>query len=98
MGLKTRTTISQNVNYDDLEQFVKEKTGREWSFVAAGEYDNGEQHTFVLKGGPLDKWDTKSMQEFITSGTGYPHPHTMMNWLAEQKHIVPGRYVIDINW
>lgn len=98
MGLKVKTTISQNVEYEELERFVQEKTGREWSIVAAGEYNNGEQHTFLVNGKPLDNWDAKGMSDFITKGTGYPHPATMMEWLAEQKHIAPGRYTVDIFW
>jgi len=98
MGLKVTTTISQQVDYNDLEVYVQELTGYEWSFVAAGEYGNGEQHTFTPNGKPLDEYDTKIMADFLDNGKGYPHPSTMFAWLAADKHIQPGRYLVDIFW
>lgn len=48
--LKTRTVTHQEVDYFDLDTFVKEITGREWEFVAARECGNDTEHTFSVTG------------------------------------------------
>jgi len=98
MPLKVKTTISQQVDYIDLDQYVQELTGREWSVIAAGEYGNYEQHEFLPNGKPLDEYDAKKMKSFLDFENEYPHPSTMFAWLAANGHIQPGRYVVDIFW
>jgi hypothetical protein len=98
MSLKSRTVCNQEVEYGDLEDFVKEKFGREWSFVAAGEYGNDEQHSFTTSKHPLDVTETAEVQKFIDNGEGYPHPSIVLNWLSERGHITPGNYLINVFW
>lgn len=117
--LKSMTVCYQVVDSFDLEEFVLLHTGREWSFVAAGEYGNDSQHTFhpctthfsveAHEANPdwtnsqcqvpgLDKWDADLMRKFIADSDGYPHPQTMLNWLAVEGHIAPGNWLIEVCW
>ena len=96
--LKYSTKCYQNVDYADLEQFVQALTGREWSFVAAGEYGNDEDHSFTTDAKPLSERDAAEMRRFVETGAGYPHPSTMISWLAAEEHIGAGNWNVSIFW
>jgi hypothetical protein len=53
--LKTTTVVHQEVDYFDLDAFVKRVTGRDWEFAAAQECGNDTEHTFSVSSGHWSK-------------------------------------------
>lgn len=98
--LKTTTRCVQEVDYFDLDAFVKEITGRDWEFAAAEECGNYTDHSISVSAKPLDPYDQSKIDAFLAGDIigRYPCARTMLDWLASQGHILPGNYLVRVSW
>lgn len=99
MPLKSRKKTVIEVEYGDLERFVKETyKQKEYSFVAAQECGNDSSHSFSIEKELLDEYDQKKLDAFTKTGKYGFINHTVLQDLVNRDLIEPGNYVIRVSW
>lgn len=98
MNLKCKTETVHSVNYNNLEQFIKQTTGHEYEILPNEEWNNDTQHRFLIDGKMLD-FHQKDWEAFKSTGEQDPFRlRNIMNGLCADGHLLPGIYVINVSW
>jgi hypothetical protein len=94
MDLKKRTVSTHFVDYSDLEAFIAQVYGVEFSFAADQECSNDSEHRFEVDG----QYDQDEFSDFLTSPYSFFMAQTVLDKLCADKRIEPGCYVIEVCW
>lgn len=101
MELKhTKKTIIE-VDYRDLEEFVKEKYPqiKDYSFVATELCENDSDHTFSVKHQDIREFEKKVIESIRNTGHIQPYEnHGILNMLLQDGYIEEGEYLVNVCW
>jgi len=100
MELKTVSETFLVVNYNDLNRFIRETTGRQnYNCVALEEWDNDSYHSISVSNEPLDQYDSDFWADFKNrKETGSFGLSIIMNALCLEGKIAPGNYLVHVSW
>lgn len=89
-----------DVDYVDLEGFIEAHYGvDDYSVIADLECKNDSSHTVSVSGGKLDKYDTKTLNEFKSGKAEYGCSlHILMQDMCNEGVIEAGDYLINVSW
>lgn len=97
-SLKCKKVEYLEVDYGDLDNFISKHYGREFEVVADQEMGNDSSKSLTVKQEPLDEWERRNLDEWISTGRGGWLLRTIMTDLCNQGLIAPGEYLIEISW
>ena len=96
MELKSKKRIVIEVDYNDLENVIKDYYGHDFEIVADQEVGNESTLNIMVKKKELDKWSTKDMEEFQNTGRGNFMLYKILTDLCNNDVIEEGQYIISI--
>lgn len=108
--LRSEKKVIFEVQYQDLESFVKEiypktrggiksKYDDGYSFVATQECGNDCSFSFKVDDEKMDEYDQEDWNKFKETG-GVPDYNNalLLQGLCIEGHIEPGEYLIEVSW
>lgn len=95
--LKTKVVTFFEVDYSDLEEFIKQEYGQEFN-VACDQEACNDSCEEVSVNGDIREYQERNIQEFKDTGIHSYLLHALMNDLARQGKISKGEYKVDISW
>lgn len=99
MPLKTKRVEYIEVDYKDLQQFIREVYGQpQYDIVADEEWNNDSSYTFTVERGEPDQWQAKDVESLRTTGTAEYGLGSILADLANNGHIDLGEYLISVCW
>ena len=100
--LKMKTKTYYEVDYNDLEEFIRTVTGHDYEIVCNEESSNDSSKTYSVTGFKSDyekQYKLPNWVEFKNTGRNKIFMlGTILNGLAEDGHIPMGEYIVDICW
>ena len=91
--MKITTKTIHEIDYNDLEQFAKEKLGlKDYEFPEVQECGNNWYYKFMV-GGKLSEYDL----EKLNCQKHYSN-RAVLNKLCADGHIPPGEYLVSVSW
>jgi hypothetical protein len=95
--LVTKITAYQ-VDYYNLEDFIKSVYGKDYSFIQDQECGNDSSHEFHISKKKLRKYDQKKLEEFANDGEYCFSADVIMGDLCHKGLIEPGHYIVKVCW
>ncbi len=95
--LKCETVVLRKVDYNDMDRFIREATGKNAEIVAMQEWGNNESHEFDLDG-KVDEYDMKKVQAFLAGKNPSYCLRAILNYLVREEFLLPGTYLIEVSW
>jgi hypothetical protein len=97
--LEMNTRTLSTVKYSELERFVKEVYGQDWSFVAAEETSNDTQHTFHVDGRiSSHDMDAVGGWQLDPNPSFCPSAQVILDDLCSRLMIPAGEYLVEVCW
>lgn len=92
------TTVTINkIDYGEFERVVKDFYGKDFSVVAAEEWNNDSIHNFIVTG-LLSAHDEKDLAEFKARGWKMYVTDVLVNDLCRVGLLPKGQLVIEVSW
>jgi hypothetical protein len=99
MELKAKKVTYFEVGYSELQDFIKEQYGHEYSIVANLESHNDSKESISALTEENDEDDQKAIENYKATGSEVGISlWTLMNDMADRGVIEEGDYLIDICW
>ena len=98
MELKHEKVEYIEVEYRDLQQFIKDVYKKNFSFVADNECQNDSQHTFIVKKEELDDYDKEKLKKFKKTGVYDYITSILLTDMCNRGIIEEGMYLITVMW
>ena len=100
--LRIRKEETFFIDWDDLDEIIKNTYGHDFSFIREEESPNDVSHEFSIIG-QEDEWgsidDEERIEEFIKTGKTSGHmTRTLMYDLSNRNIIPKGHYVVNVCW
>lgn len=86
------------VDYNDLDQFIKEEYGVEYESAAYEEWSNYQSHEKTVQKEELDEFETKELENFKGGKPKHYMIGTILKDLVNRDRIPEGDYVISVFW
>ena len=96
--LKVKTVTYYQLEWTELERFIKSVYGQTYDFVSDMEANNDSEHTFSVKQRAFSEWDAKDLEQFKTTGKIGYRAHLLLDDLCNQGLIPEGEYLITVCW
>jgi hypothetical protein len=97
--LKGRTETVIKVDYNDLDDFIHQTTGRDdYSCCDSQEWNNDSQHRFHVENKPLSEYDQKEWSQFKLGNKRHCYLGILLDGLCVDGLIPPGNYIINVRW
>lgn len=96
---KTETII--RVDYTDVEAAIEELYGQTYEIMPmeeVGSSQYGATYEVTAKDEPLSDFDQSRFEKFFQGNAEQYSLHVIMNHMCCHKHIVAGKYVINVSW
>ena len=98
MALVCKTETVHSVDYNDLEIFIREETGREdFEILADLECSNDKALRYSITGN-VEEYDLQDFIAFREGGLKFCMTRKIMECLCANGKLSPGTYVINISW
>lgn len=97
--LKCTVETINNVEVNDLEDFIKEVTGHGYECIPNQEWSNDSNHRFMIDG-ELDEHDRSNWEAFKRGEASNCNfiLHAILTGLCADGHIQPGTYLVNVCW
>ena len=95
--LPMRIITTYEVDYDDLDSFVKKVYGFKYDSVVENEWNNDSSYTFQIKG-DLDLLDEGEEEQIRDGENPYCCVRSILEILCADGHIPSGHYTIKVCW
>ena len=86
------------VKYHDLDDFIQEVYGHEFSCVADQEWNNDTKKTVWAEKENLALYDQVKLDEFVKEGKYNFSLHVILSDLCNRGLMEPGKYLVSISW
>ena len=97
--LKTKDFWVHQVEYYDIDNFVKQVYGYDFSIAASEELKNDSQKTFLVKKEELDEYEKETIEVFMKCGEDHGFmTGVLLNDLCNKGFIEPGEYLVNVSW
>ncbi|MHC4413102.1 MAG: hypothetical protein ACYSW6_09070 [Planctomycetota bacterium] len=84
---------------DKLNRFIEAMFGHEFELVADQELSNDSSWTTeVGRKHPLDDYDLKEIDKFVSEGKYNQIAYQLMQYMYEKGMITEGEYIVDVSW
>lgn len=98
MALKYVEKTIREVDYSDLDDFIKEEYGQDFECVADQEWSNHMSRQIDVRKEEIDKDDLEEIEIFKSTGK-YEHLlRELLTDLCNKDKIEPAEYIIKIFW
>jgi hypothetical protein len=97
MPLKISTELTHYVEYHDLDAFIAQIYGFEYTVTAAEECGNDTSLSFNVDGS-IQPWDEEDFAKLKNHDWVPYRTGMILNFLARDKHIPTGMYVVNVSW
>jgi len=92
-----------DVDYIEFDKLVEKHFCKGWTkaggFCAVREASNDSVHSFDVNG-ILNEDDLEDLDQIRNDPVqaGYCSIYALFNWFVKNKHLKPGRYLVDVCW
>ncbi len=95
--LKMRTKTMHTVSASDLEDFIQDRFGIEFSFQADQEAGNDTDHEFMVDG-QVDEYCQANVDKILAGGYDCYVTRDFLNYMARAGMIPTGDYLITLSY
>jgi len=96
-SLKCKVKTIVEVNYGDLESFIKAETGHEYEIACMEEMCNDEDHKYSVDA-ELDEWKAKDWEAFKNGSRRQFILRTILCGLCSEGKIPAADYLVRVSW
>jgi hypothetical protein len=86
------------VNFYDLEEFIKEMMGKTYEVVAHEEWHNYSSYPFTVNADHTSDALWEEVMALSKSSGRWPPLQEMLNEAARRGYIENGNYLIEVSW
>lgn len=97
MALKCKIETIFSVEERDLNQFIKEEIGKDFSVSADLESGNDSVHRIIITN-EVQKWEKEEYIKFKAGNISYYMTGTIMRNLCAEGKLEAGTYIIGVFW
>jgi hypothetical protein len=95
--LKTEKVTLLKVKYGELDRWLSEQLGYEYSCVAVEEWNNYEEHEWTVDG-ELDKWDARKVLKALGGNIPMYSLRPLLNYFCREGKLEAGTYLVEVFW
>lgn len=97
MKLKHKLQTYIEIDYNDLDEFINETYGEGFEFVVIKEANNDSCYTYTVPS-KYTIISEKEKQDIRNGIYKRASINQILSVLYEDKHIIEGEYLINVNW
>ncbi|MFI7089483.1 hypothetical protein ACIBUR_38595 [Streptomyces anulatus] len=98
MPLDFSTVTCLLVGHDELERFIKDHLGKDYSVAAALEATNGSDHALTVTGTWPSGGEPPDVTAWLEGDCREPDLDVLMDHLAASGAIPTGDYLVGVSW
>jgi len=98
MKLNHTKEVMISVDYDDLEDLIREVYGKPFQIVADQEWDNDSHYSFAVKKEKLEAGDLDELKSFKEDGKYMNITNILLTDMCNNGIIDEGEYLIAVCW
>lgn len=96
LPFKERTYLE--VDYKDIEKFIRQEYGIEYEMISGEEWNNDSSHDFDVCKGIIDEYDQAKLNNWLNSNEEQWLLNTILRDLCNKDKIKEGWYLIGVSW
>jgi hypothetical protein len=97
MGIGRKKVLIE-VNYDELNNLIRQEYGQDFHCVSDMEWNNDESHSISLCKKELGEYDQRKVDQFKKNGDSYFILYALMQDMVNRDILEEGEYLINVCW